>query len=91
MINMGSRSPHYDASLRKMVKKIEGSQHAKYTYSFCEVGRTVGLWHHGSHMRMVVSSAWTLNTTSPATVKSASRRLKELRSAWLAQVVACDS
>uniref|UniRef100_A0A2K6K173 60S ribosomal protein L37a n=2 Tax=Rhinopithecus TaxID=542827 RepID=A0A2K6K173_RHIBE len=40
-----------------MVKKIEISQHAKYTCSFC--GRTkmkrraVGIWHCGSCMKTV--------------------------------------
>lgn len=32
---MGKYGTRYGASLRKMVKKIEISQHAKYTCSFC--------------------------------------------------------
>uniref|UniRef100_A0A7N4PGQ4 Uncharacterized protein n=1 Tax=Sarcophilus harrisii TaxID=9305 RepID=A0A7N4PGQ4_SARHA len=31
---VGKYETHYSASLRKMVKKIEISQHAKYTCSF---------------------------------------------------------
>uniref|UniRef100_A0A8C0Q6D1 Ribosomal protein L37a n=1 Tax=Canis lupus familiaris TaxID=9615 RepID=A0A8C0Q6D1_CANLF len=51
-----------------MVKKIEISQHAKYTCSFC--GKTkmkrqaVGIWHCGSCMKTVAGGAWTYNTTS---------------------------
>ncbi|KAM4864087.1 large ribosomal subunit protein eL43-like [Urocitellus parryii] len=73
----------YGASLWKMVKKIEISQHAKYTCSFC--GKTkmkrqaMGIWHCGSCMKTVAGGAWTYNTTSAVTVKSAIRRLKELK------------
>jgi len=47
----------YGASLQKMVKKIEISQHAKYTCSFCGKTkmkrRAVGIWHCGSCMKTV--------------------------------------
>lgn len=38
---VGKYGTRYGASLRKMVKKIEISQHAKYTCSFC--GKVRGL------------------------------------------------
>ena len=38
-------------------------------------------------MKTAAGGAWTLNTTSAATVKAAIKRLKELRGAWLAQSV----
>uniref|UniRef100_A0A8C0S011 Ribosomal protein L37a n=2 Tax=Canis lupus familiaris TaxID=9615 RepID=A0A8C0S011_CANLF len=50
-----------------MVKKIEISQHAKYTCSFC--GKTkmkrqaVDIWHCGSCMKTVASGAWTYKPT----------------------------
>ncbi|KAF6718473.1 putative 60S ribosomal protein L37a [Oryzias melastigma] len=66
-----------------MVKKIEISQHAKYTCSFCGKTkmkrRAVGIWHCGSCKKTVAGGAWTYNTTSAVTVKSAIRRLKELK------------
>ena len=37
---VGKYGTRYGASLRKMVKKIEVSQHAKYTCSFCGKVRT---------------------------------------------------
>ncbi|XP_041606611.1 60S ribosomal protein L37a-like [Vulpes lagopus] len=63
----------YGAFLRKMVKKIEISQHTKYTFSFYGKtkmkGRTVGIWHCGSCMKTMAGGAWTYNTTSAVTVK----------------------
>ncbi|XP_027428597.1 60S ribosomal protein L37a-like [Zalophus californianus] len=80
---VGKYGTRYGASLRKMVKKIEISQHAKYTCSFCGKTkmkrRAVGIWHCGSCMKTVAGGTWTYNTTSAVTVKSAIRRLKELK------------
>ncbi|KAF3816194.1 hypothetical protein GH733_014783 [Mirounga leonina] len=59
---------------RKMVKKIDISQHAKYTCSFCGKTkmkrRAVGIRHCGSCMKTVASGTWTYNTTSAITVPS---------------------
>ncbi|XP_075815269.1 large ribosomal subunit protein eL43-like [Microtus pennsylvanicus] len=80
---VGKYGTRYGASLRKMVKKIEISQHTKYTYFFCGKTkmkrRAAGIWHCGSCMKTVAGGAWTYNTTSAVTVKSAIRRLKELK------------
>ncbi|KAG3285445.1 hypothetical protein H1C71_009035 [Ictidomys tridecemlineatus] len=78
-----------------MVKKIEISQHAKYTCSFCGKTkmkrRAVGIWHCGPCMKTVAGGAWTYNTTSAVTVKSAIRRLKELKDQVLpySKIVVC--
>uniref|UniRef100_A0A2K6FGV1 60S ribosomal protein L37a n=1 Tax=Propithecus coquereli TaxID=379532 RepID=A0A2K6FGV1_PROCO len=42
------------------VKKIDISQHGKYTCSFC----AVDIWHCGSCMKTVAGGTWTYNTTS---------------------------
>ncbi|XP_058993224.1 large ribosomal subunit protein eL43-like [Mustela lutreola] len=80
---VGKYGTHYGASLRKMVKKIEISQHVKYACSFCGKTKmkrqTVGIWHCGSCMKTITGGAWTFNTTSAVTVKSAIRRLKEFK------------
>ncbi|XP_045728415.1 large ribosomal subunit protein eL43-like [Mirounga angustirostris] len=80
---VGKYKTCYGASLRKMVKKIDISQHAKYTCSFCGKTkmkrRAVGIRHCGSCVKTVASGTWTYNTTSAITVKSAIRRLKELK------------
>ncbi|CAO2643703.1 Putative 60S ribosomal protein L37a [Lemmus lemmus] len=56
-----------------MVKKIETSQHAKYTCSFCGKTkmkrRAIGIWHCGSCMKTVAGGAWASSTTSAVTVK----------------------
>ncbi|ELW53214.1 Putative 60S ribosomal protein L37a [Tupaia chinensis] len=80
---LGKYGTYYGASPWKMVKKTETSQHAKYTCSCCDKGkmkrRAVGTWHCGSCMKTVAGDAWTFDTTSAVTVKSAIRRLKELK------------
>ncbi|XP_032969259.1 60S ribosomal protein L37a-like [Rhinolophus ferrumequinum] len=64
----------YGTSLRKMVQKIEISQHPTYTCSLC--GKTkmkrqaMGIWHCGSCMKTVAGGACTYNCTSAVTVKS---------------------
>ncbi|XP_070359385.1 large ribosomal subunit protein eL43-like [Equus asinus] len=80
---VSKHGPLYGASFRKMVKKIEISQHAKQTCSFCGKTkmkrRAVGIWHCGSCIKTVAGHVWTYNTSSAITVKSAIRRLKELK------------
>ena len=55
----------YGASLRKQVKKIEISQHARYTCSFCgkvTVKRqAVGIWDCKSCGKTVAGGAYTLS------------------------------
>ncbi|XP_012913926.1 60S ribosomal protein L37a-like [Mustela putorius furo] len=82
---VGKCGTRYGASLRKMGKKTEISQHV-YTCSFCGKTkmkrRAVGIWHCGSCMKTVAGGAWTDTTTSAVTVESAFRRLKELKDQW---------
>uniref|UniRef100_A0A8D1GVU3 Ribosomal protein L37a n=1 Tax=Sus scrofa TaxID=9823 RepID=A0A8D1GVU3_PIG len=71
---VGKYGTRYGASLRKMVKKIEISQHAKYTCSFCGKTkmkrRAVGIWHCGSCMKTVAGGAWTYNLCDLGGVRS---------------------
>ncbi|XP_041029684.1 60S ribosomal protein L37a-like [Carcharodon carcharias] len=80
---MGTYGTHYGASLFKMLKKIEISQHAKYTCTFCGKTkmkrRAVDIWHCGSRMKTVSGGAWAYTTTSAITIKSAIRYLQELK------------
>eukprot|EP00127_Corallochytrium_limacisporum_P001917 Clim_evm72s88 gene=Clim_evmTU72s88 len=79
---VGKYGTRYGSSLRKIVKKMEVTQHAKYTCSFCgkdALKRTVvGVWHCKGCRKTIAGGAWTPGTTAAATVRSTMRRLREL-------------
>ncbi|GAW02031.1 ribosomal protein L37ae [Lentinula edodes] len=81
----GKYGTRYGASLRKQVKKMEISQHARYTCPFCgkdSVKRqAVGIWSCGSCRKVIAGGAWSVSTTAAATVRSTVRRLRELTEA----------
>ncbi|KAB0352389.1 hypothetical protein FD754_017246 [Muntiacus muntjak] len=67
---VGKYGTRYGASLRKMVKKTEISQ-ARQVYLLL-------LWQNQDEEKSS-GGAWTYNTTSAVTIKSAIRRLKEVK------------
>ncbi|CAE7027441.1 hypothetical protein CFE70_003915 [Pyrenophora teres f. teres 0-1] len=80
----GKYGTRYGASLRKGIKHIEISQHARYTCSFCgkiSVRRNaVGIFEckgKGCHKTMA-GGAYTLSTPAAAAVRSTVRRLREI-------------
>ncbi|KAJ1995143.1 60S ribosomal protein L43 [Coemansia spiralis] len=79
----GKYGTRYGASLRKQVKKIEITQHSRYTCSFCgkdSVKRSaVGIWKCNGCRKTVAGGAWTLQTTAATTASSTIRRLREIR------------
>ncbi|KAI5984319.1 60S ribosomal protein L37 [Pisolithus albus] len=81
----GKYGTRYGASLRKQVKKMEVTQHARYTCTFCgkdSVKRqAVGIWRCRSCKKTIAGGAWTVATTAAATVRSTVRRLRELTEA----------
>ncbi|KAI0725340.1 60S ribosomal protein L37 [Fomitopsis betulina] len=81
----GKYGTRYGASLRKQVKKMEITQHARYTCTFCgkdSVKRqAVGIWKCGSCKKVIAGGAWTVSTTAAATVRSTVRRLREITEA----------
>ncbi|RCH90650.1 60S ribosomal protein L43 [Rhizopus azygosporus] len=78
----GKYGTRYGASLRKTVKKMEITQHSKYTCTFCgkdAVKRTaVGIWKCKGCKKVLAGGAYTVSTTAAATVRSTVRRLREL-------------
>lgn len=80
---VGKYGTRYGASLRKMIKKIEVSQHSKYSCSFCgkqAMKRScVGIWKCKACNKTVAGGAYVYQTVAAATVRSNVRRLKELR------------
>lgn len=81
----GKYGTRYGASLRKDVKKMEITQHARYACTFCgrnAVKRTVvGVWKCGGCNKTMAGGAWTVSTTAAATVRSTIRRLREIAEA----------
>lgn len=80
---VGKYGTRYGASLRKMVKKMEVTQHSKYTCTFCgkdSMKRScVGIWKCNACKKTVAGGAYVFSTTAAASVRSAVRRLKELK------------
>ncbi|KAK4623636.1 60S ribosomal protein L43 [Fulvia fulva] len=78
----GKYGTRYGASLRKQVKKIEISQHARYTCTFCgkvSVKRNaVGIWDCRSCGKTVAGGAYTVSTPAAAATRSTIRRLREI-------------
>ena len=75
----GKYGVRYGSSLRKTVKKMEVSQHSKYTCVFCgkdSVKRTsVGIWNCGSCRKVVAGGAYLLATAQAAQVSQNAPRL----------------
>ncbi|KAK2865401.1 60S ribosomal protein L43 [Arthroderma sp. PD_2] len=78
----GKYGVRYGASLRKQVKKMEVTQHARYICTFCgknSVKRTaVGIWECRSCQKTVAGGAWSVSTAAAATTRSTIRRLREI-------------
>merc|ERR1712000_803964 len=78
----GKYGTRYGASLRKQVKKIEISQHARYTCSFCgkdTVKReSVGIWNCRGCGKQIAGGAWSVSTPAAAATRSTIRRLREI-------------
>merc|ERR1711976_801715 len=79
---VGKYGTRYGASIRKVIKKIEITQHATYTCSFCgkdTVKRAVfGIWDCRSCKKTVAGGAYVFNTAAAASVRSTVRRLREM-------------
>ena len=82
---VGKYGTRYGASLRKTVKKMEITQHGKFLCDFCgkeKMSRTaVGIWRcYDKNCRIkFAGGAWALNTTAAVSVRSAIRRLREMK------------
>ncbi|OMH85709.1 60S ribosomal protein L37a [Zancudomyces culisetae] len=78
----GKYGTRYGSSLRKQIRKIEITQHATYTCTFCgkdAVKRTaVGIWKCKSCRKCMAGGAWTVSTPNATSVRSTIRRLREL-------------
>mmetsp|Transcript_71612 Transcript_71612/g.99504 ORF Transcript_71612/g.99504 Transcript_71612/m.99504 type:complete len:94 (-) Transcript_71612:30-311(-) len=80
---VGKYGTRYGASLRKIAKKIEITQHATYTCPFCGKDtvkrQAVGIWNCRGCKKSMAGGAWVMSTTAAATVRSTIRRLREVK------------
>merc|ERR1711976_260968 len=80
---VGKYGTRYGASLRKDIKKMETTQHGKYICSFCgkETMKryATGIWTCNSCKKSVAGGAYVYSTTAAVTVRSAIRRLREMK------------
>merc|ERR1711918_22584 len=79
---VGKYGTRYGASLRKVVKKMEVSQHSKYFCVFCGKNSmkriAVGIWSCNGCGKISAGGAYNLNTSQGLTVRSSIRRLREI-------------
>lgn len=80
---VGKYGTRYGATLRKVVKRFEISQHARYVSPFCGKNsvkrQAVGIWKCSRTNKRIAGGAYTLSTTAAVTAKATIMRLKRLR------------
>ncbi|KAJ2768075.1 60S ribosomal protein L43, partial [Coemansia nantahalensis] len=71
----GKYGTRYGASLRKVAKKLEIAQHSRYQCTFCGKNsvrrQAVGIWNCSSCRRVLAGGAWSVETPSSSTTRSA--------------------
>ena len=80
---VGKYGTRYGATLRKIIKKFEVSQHDRYVSPFCgknSVKRSaVGVWLCKRTNKKIAGGAYQLSTTAAVTAKATISRLRRLR------------
>ena len=78
----GKYGTRYGSTLRKLMRKIEVSQHSTYRCAFCgkdSVKRScAGIWNCKSCRKVVAGCAYSLSTASAVTVRSTIGRLRKI-------------
>eukprot|EP00566_Odontella_aurita_P000344 CAMPEP_0113540232 /NCGR_PEP_ID=MMETSP0015_2-20120614/8366_1 /TAXON_ID=2838 /ORGANISM="Odontella" /LENGTH=94 /DNA_ID=CAMNT_0000440013 /DNA_START=591 /DNA_END=875 /DNA_ORIENTATION=- /assembly_acc=CAM_ASM_000160 len=79
----GKYGTRYGATLRKLLRKIEVSQHSTYRCAFCgkdSVKRScAGIWNCKSCRKVVAGGAYQLSTASAVTARSTIGRLRKMQ------------
>mmetsp|Transcript_2882 Transcript_2882/g.4421 ORF Transcript_2882/g.4421 Transcript_2882/m.4421 type:complete len:95 (+) Transcript_2882:63-347(+) len=77
----GKYGTRYGATLRKVIKKMEVSQHATYNCSFCGKNsvkrQSTGIWKCGRCRKTMAGGAYTLSTPAAITVRTAITRMRK--------------
>lgn len=79
----GKYGTRYGSTLRKLVRKIEVSQHSTYRCVFCGkdsvTRKCVGIWKCKSCQKVVAGGAYTLSTPAAVSVRSTIGRLRKMQ------------
>ena len=79
----GKYGTRYGSTLRKIVRKIEVSQHSTYHCAFCGKDsvkrKCVGIWECRTCRKVMAGGAYTLSTPSAVTVRSTIGRLRRMQ------------
>jgi len=79
----GKYGTRYGATLRKLMRKIEVSQHATYRCTFCgkdTVKRTsAGIWKCRACKKIIAGGAYSLSTAAAVTIRSTLGRLRKIQ------------
>jgi len=79
----GKYGTRYGATLRKIVKKFEISQHATYVSPFSGKNsvkrQAVGIWHCKKTNNKIEGGAYQLSTSLAVTAKATIQRLRRMR------------
>jgi len=79
----GKYGTRYGATLRKIVKKFETSQHARYVSPFCGKNsvkrQAAGIWFCKRTNHKIAGGAYQLSTAHAITAKATITRLRRLR------------
>jgi large subunit ribosomal protein L37Ae len=78
----GKYGTRYGSTLRKLLRKIEVSQHACFNCSFCGKDRVkrkaAGIWECKSCKKVMAGGAYSLSTPSAVTARSTINRLRKI-------------
>lgn len=79
----GKYGTRYGSTLRKLLRKIEVSQHSTYRCVFCGKDsvkrKCAGIWDCRSCHKVIAGGCYTLSTASAVTVRSTIGRLRRLQ------------
>jgi large subunit ribosomal protein L37Ae len=87
---VGKYGTRYGGTLRKVIKKMEVTQHAKYNCSFCgkhSVKRmATGIWKCLRCKKTMAGGSYVLSTAAAMTVRTAVSRLQKSQAAVKGEV-----
>ena len=81
----GKYGTRYGGTLRKVIKKMEVTQHSRYICTFCgkkSVKRqATGIWHCTRCQKTMAGGSYVLSTAAAITVRTAVSRLQKAQAA----------